>query len=164
MQPAIDYAHPTTHRRRPWRKILLIAGIVIAVPLVLFGAFIGWFQYEMTRNQVIIMVDNRSTSPVDAMLFDAGAPTPTVALKSVAAGQQADRNQNTWRVIAPATFRVQVGARSYEGEAGILLDDDGPHRFWVKAFDDRVEVTRQSNEDPWDLKMLPWSSATQPAR
>jgi hypothetical protein len=141
-----------------------VLGILSVVPALLFGAFIAWFQYQMTRNEVVIMVENKASAPVHAMLFDTGAPTPTVALNAVAAGQQGERDQNTWRVIAPATFRVQVGTQVYEGAAGTLLDDDGPHRFWVKAFDDHVVVTRQSNEDPWDLQMLPLGSATRPAR
>jgi hypothetical protein len=164
MQPAIDYARPTTPRRRPWRKILLVAGILIVVPLVVFGGFIAWFQYEMTRNQLVIMVENKASAPVEATLFETGASSPTVALNAVAAGQKGDRDQNAWRSITPATFRVRVGTHTYEGDAGYLLDDDGPHRFWVKAFDDHVVVTRQSNEAPWDLKMQPAGAASQPAR
>jgi len=164
MQKEIDYAHPTTHRRKPWLKIVRIIGVVIAVPLLVFGGLGAWFEYEMTRNEIVIMVNNRASAPVDAMLFQTGASGPTVTLNSVSAGRQADCDQNTWRSIMPATFRVRVGGQTYEGNAGYLLDDDGPHRFWVKAFDDHVVVTRQSNESPSELKMLLSGSATRSIR
>lgn len=160
MKPAIDHSLPTTRPRRRWRKIILVAGIAVAVPGIFFGGFIAWFQYEMTRNEIVIMVDNKANASVDAMLFETGAPSPAAALNAVAARQRADQNQNTWRSITPATFRVRVGTQYYEGDAGYLLDDDGPHRFWVKAFDDHVIVTRQSNESPSDLKMQSVRSAS----
>jgi hypothetical protein len=164
MQPTVYYAHPTTHRRRSWRKILLIAGVALAVPVVLVVGFVAWFQHEMTRNGIEITVDNRSGVAVDAMLFETGAPTPTLSVTDVAAGKTADRDKNVYRVIGSATFRVRVGTRDYEGYAGTLLDDDGPHRFRVKAFDDHVVVTRQSNEGPWDLSMAPPGSGADPAK
>jgi hypothetical protein len=163
MQPTIEYADPTTHRRTPWRKILLGVAVVIAVPIVLFGGLIAWYQYEMTRNGVVIMVDNQSTGSVDATLFDTVSSRPVMTLNGVAPARRGELDQNTWRSITPATFRVRVGTRTYQGDAGYLLDDDGPHRFWVKAFDDRVVVTRQSNEAPWDLEMSSLGSATKPA-
>ena len=155
MQSALDYAHPTTQRRRRWRRILLVIAVLAIAPFLLYGAFAAWFEYEMTRNGVVIMVDNKASVPVDAMLYESVASNPAVTLTAVAAGRQAERDQNTWRSIMPGTFRVQVGLKTYEGNAGYLINDDGPHRFWVKAFDDRVVVTRQSNESPWDLDMHP---------
>jgi hypothetical protein len=154
MQPIIDYARPATHRaRRPWRKILLVIVAIAAIPIALFAGFAAWWNHEMTRNEVVIMVDNQASVPVDAMLFD-------IAVKSVAPGKKADAGKNTYRSMGAGPFRVRVGTRNYEGDAGILLDDDGPHRFWVKAFDDRVVVTRQSTKGHGTLICA--NSASQP--
>ena len=165
MEPVTGAQRPA--RRRRWRTISIEAVAVVAViatPIVLFGCLMAWFHYELDRSEVRIMVDNQSSAVVDAMLFASDEPTPSVSVLSVESGGKADRSQNTWRTFGSATFRVRVGGRAYEGDAGTLIDDDGPHRFWVTALDDRVEVTRQSNERPWNLKMRAAEADTPPAR
>jgi len=158
MHTHLPYAPPAPRRRGALRSILVIVGVGLGIPLLFVFAAFAWFAYETSRNEVILMVKNKSSETVDAMVINSTSPRLTIMVEGVPAGEAMDRDQNTWRELYDSVFRVQVGKQIYEGDPGVLLEDDGPHRFWVEVFDDHVEVTRQSNEDPWQLEMLPMDS------
>lgn len=131
---------------------------LIAVGLFFGGFTLWWYYVESQGTRIDLELTNHASRDAEAAIVEdsRAAAGDAAATASVGPVDPGDRAGSSWllgRMAGASVMRVTVGRDVYEGKAGVMLDDDGPHRFWIDVYDGPVEVTRQSNESPWQLEM-----------